>query len=169
MPNMGKEKNENNVLDFKSTFEDFLQEEKPEVSQEDAIRAYAGEGDFLKKKKNGNLSGSDDDTLEDEEHLKRLKKELLESLDRVNELAKKIFGEKGEKDKLKDIKVKNSVAGGKGSQIKSIEENEISNDGKTIAQNESTLNSSKEDIINQMREKVQDSKLIDEQERSREE
>lgn len=150
---MRKEKNENNILDFKSTMEALIEEEKPEVTQEEAIRSYKGEDVFLKKK---NKKSSDDETdIEEEEHLKRVKKELLESLDRVNILAKKIFDEKGEKDSLKNIKVRKGAAGGKGTKTQDIEKN-------------------KEEIISQMREKVHDSKLQesqmqDEQERSREE
>ena len=47
---MRKEKNENNILDFKSTMEALIEEEKPEVTQEEAIRSYKGEDVFLKKK-----------------------------------------------------------------------------------------------------------------------
>ena len=96
-----EEKNEK-IIDIKGTFEDFIEEEKPELSQEEAIEAYK-KGDVIeypnKKKK------EEDDEAEDDEHLKRVKKELLESLKRVDILEKKIFEEK-DKDKMKNIKVK---------------------------------------------------------------
>ena len=96
-----QEKNEK-IIDIKGTFEDFIEEEKPELSQEEAIKAYK-KGDVIeypnKKKK------TEDEEAEDDEHLKRVKKELLESLKRVDILEKKIFEEK-DKDKMKNIKVK---------------------------------------------------------------
>ena len=96
-----QEKNEK-IIDIKGTFEDFIEEEKPELSQEEAIKAYK-KGDVIeypnKKKK------EEDEEAEDDEHLKRVKKELLESLKRVDILEKKIFEEK-DKDKMKNIKVK---------------------------------------------------------------
>lgn len=142
---MQKEEKEKNILDFKSTMEAFIEEEKPEVSQEEAIRAYKGENIKLNKKNKKISNSEEDEEAEDEEHLKRLKKELLESLERVNVLARKIFEEKGEKDNLKNIKIKSG-----------------SNQGKSQEKN-------REDIINQMREKVQNDKIQNDQERSREE
>ena len=103
-----QEKNEK-IIDIKGTFEDFIEEEKPELSQEEAIKAYK-KGDVIeypnKKKK------EDDEEAEDDEHLKRVKKELLESLKRVDMLEKKIFEEK-DKDKIKNIKVKSETQKGK--------------------------------------------------------
>lgn len=103
-----QEKNEK-IIDIKGTFEDFIEEEKPELSQEEAIKAYK-KGDVIeypnKKKK------TEDEEAEDDEHLKRVKKELLESLKRVDMLEKKIFEEK-DKDKIKNIKVKSETQKGK--------------------------------------------------------
>ena len=97
-----KQENNEKIIDIKGTFEDFIEEEKPELSQEEAIKAYK-KGDVIeypnKKKKEA------DEEAEDDEHLKRVKKELLESLKRVDILEKKIFEEK-DKDKMKNIKVK---------------------------------------------------------------
>lgn len=97
-----KEEKSEKIIDIKGTFEDFIEEEKPELSQEEAIKAYK-KGDIIeypnKKKK------TEDEEAEDDEHLKRVKRELLESLKRVDMLEKKIFEEK-DKDKIKDIKVK---------------------------------------------------------------
>ena len=97
-----KEENNEKIIDVKGTLEDFIEEEKPELSQEEAIKAYK-KGDVIeypnKKKK------EEDEEAEDDEHLKRVKKELLESLKRVDILEKKIFEEK-DKDKMKNIKVK---------------------------------------------------------------
>jgi hypothetical protein len=122
------------IIDLKGTLESFIEEEKQEFSQNDEIKAYDDKTDTIIEKKK-KKSSDEDDELEDEEHLKRLKKELLDSLERVDILAKKIFGEK-EKDNLKNIKIK--------------PEKQKSKD--------------REQIIEQMREKVQK-----DQERSREE
>lgn len=96
------EKEEEKMLDIKGTFESFIEEEKPELSQIEAIKAYKeGDTEIHKKKSNKN---DDNDELEDDDHLKRVKQSLIESLEKVDILEKKIFEDK-EKDKLKDIKV----------------------------------------------------------------
>ena len=104
--------NEDNVeeekkVDIKGLLNDFIEEEKPELSQEEAIKAYKEEDDgkiVVKiNKKRGN--SDEDDENEDDEHLKRIKQELLKSLERVNELAKQIFKEEEKKEKSK-IKIK---------------------------------------------------------------
>ena len=104
-----KQENNEKIIDIKGTFEDFIEAEKPELSQEEAIKAYK-KGDVIeypnKKKK------EEDEEAEDDEHLKRVKKELLESLKRVDMLEKKIFEEK-DKDKIKNIKVKSETQKGK--------------------------------------------------------
>ena len=136
---MQKEEKENNLLDFKSTMEAFIEEEKPEVSQEEAIKTYKGENANSNKEIRKISNSEEDDEAEDDEHLKRLKKELLDSLERVNVLARKIFEEKREKDNLENIKIKKDTTKGM-SKLKN-----------------------RDDIINQMREKMQN-----DQERSRE-
>lgn len=98
-----QEKNEK-IIDIKGTLEDFIEEEKPELSQEEAIKAYK-EGDIIAYPKKRKNTSNEEDENEDDEHLKRVKKELLESLKRVDILEKKIFEEK-DKDKMKNIKVK---------------------------------------------------------------
>lgn len=104
--------NEENVeeekkVDIKGLINDFIEEEKPELSQEEAIKAYKEDDDgkiaVKINKKSGN--SDEDDENEDDEHLKRIKQELLKSLERVNELAKQIFKEEEKKEKSK-IKIK---------------------------------------------------------------
>lgn len=103
---MQNKDNDEKIFDLKETIENFVEAELPELSQEEAIKAFKdidmNINQVIKKKKN---DPSEDDEAEDDEHLKRLKQELLESLKRVDELAKKIFSEK-EKTNLKNIKVK---------------------------------------------------------------
>lgn len=98
-----QEKNEK-IIDIKGTLEDFIEEEKPELSQEEAIKAYK-EGDIITYPKKRKNTSNEEDENEDDEHLKRVKKALLESLKRVDTMEKKIFEEK-DKDNLKNIKVK---------------------------------------------------------------
>ena len=98
-----QEKNEK-IIDIKGTLEDFIEEEKPELSQEEAIKAYK-EGDIIAYPKKRKNTSNEEDENEDDEHLKRVKKALLESLKRVDTMEKKIFEEK-DKDNLKNIKVK---------------------------------------------------------------
>ena len=98
-----KEKSEK-LIDIKGTLEDFIEEEKPELSQEEAIKAYK-EGEIIKYSNNKKGSQDEEDENEDDEHLKRIKKALLESLKRVDTMEKKIFEEKG-KENIKNIKVK---------------------------------------------------------------
>lgn len=108
MQDKENEEIEEKILDIKGTLENFMQEEMPELSQEEAIKAYKGENVPYSKKRKKTSSSSDEEETEDEEHLKRLKKELLESLERVNILAKKIFDEKS-KENLRGIKVKSNA------------------------------------------------------------
>ena len=98
-----KEKSEK-LIDIKGTLEDFIEEEKPKLSQEEAIKAYK-EGEIIKYSNNKKGSQDEEDENEDDEHLKRIKKALLESLKRVDTMEKKIFEEKG-KENIKNIKVK---------------------------------------------------------------
>ena len=101
-----QEKNEK-IIDIKGTLEDFIEEEKPELSQEEAIKAYK-EGDIIAYPKKRKNTSNEEDENEDDEHLKRIKKALLESLKRVDTMEKKIFEEKG-KENIKDIKVKSKA------------------------------------------------------------
>lgn len=133
--NNGKDQNEEKIIDIKGTFEDFIEAEKPEISQEEAIKAYKEEKQYSKVK-NKNNSSSEDEENEDDEHLKRVKKALLESLKRVDIMEKKIFDEK---DNIKDLKEKNQV------------------------KVESQKNKEKEDVLEQMKQK---NKNDEEKERS---
>ena len=121
-----KEEKEN-LLDFKGTIEKFIEEEPPELTQEEAIKSYKENG--MTKKRKNHVASEDEDENEDDEHLKRVKQELLASLERVDKLAKKLFEEKG-KESIKGIKVKSRT--------------EISKD--------------REQIMEKMREKVQENR-----------
>lgn len=95
------ENKEEKLIDIKGTFEEFIQEEKPELSQEEAINAYK-KSDIIEYKTNKKKkSAEDEEENEDDEHLKRVKKELLESLKRVDIMEKKIFEEKETKNNIK--------------------------------------------------------------------
>lgn len=98
------QENEEIVVDIKGTMEAFIEEEKPELSQEEAIKAYKNETTNYTQKKKKN-STSDEEENEDDEHLKRVKNDLLQSLERVKKLETKIFNDK-EKIDLKEVKVK---------------------------------------------------------------
>ena len=105
--NEGEEK----IVDVKGVFEKLVEGEKPELSQEEAIREYK-ESKISDKKVD-----EDENEDEDDEHLKRIKRALLESLERVNALAKKLFGDKEKENTLENLKVKTKGAnssGGKG-------------------------------------------------------
>ena len=130
-----REEKKERIIDIKGTLEGFIEEEKPELSQEEAIKAYR-KGDIIEyhpKKRKGNNNGENDEENEDDEHLKRVKKALLESLKRVDIMEKKIFEEKG-KENLKNIKVKSGSQKSKG-KSQDIENNKV---------------------IEQMRQKMQD-------------
>ena len=96
------QENEENLIDLKGSLEIFVATEEPELSQEEAIKAYREGSEKPKKRKK---SDSDNDDIEDDDHLKRLKQELLASLEKVNKLAKQLFGER-EIYNVKDLKVK---------------------------------------------------------------
>lgn len=100
--NNNEEKKEK-TIDIKGTLQEFIEEEPQEISQEEAIQAYK-EGDIIEYKPKRRKKNEEDDENEDDEHLKRIKRELLESLKRVDMMEKKIFEEK--EDSLKNIKVK---------------------------------------------------------------
>ena len=93
---MENENNDGDTLDFKGTMKEIFEEEKPEMSQEEAIKAYKET-----KTKKGS-SNDDDQNSEETEHLKRVKEELLKSLKRVDVLEQKIFGDK-EKENIKKM------------------------------------------------------------------
>ena len=95
--------NEDIKIDLKGMLEDFLRPAKPEIPQEDAIKLYKDEYSDYSITKKKNNSDEEDDENEDDEHLKRVKKELLESLERVKALEKKVFEEKST---IKGLKVK---------------------------------------------------------------
>ncbi len=97
---------EEKVVDLKGTIESFIEEEPPELSQEEAIKLYKdGKINYPKKRKKH--TNSEEEENEDDEHMKRVKQQLLESLERVNVLEKKVFEEK--ENNLKNIKVKTNT------------------------------------------------------------
>ena len=104
---------EEKLIDIKGTLEKLVEPDVPEMTQEEAILKY---GENFKKSHtntNSNSSSSDDiiGNSEEAEHLARVKKELLDSLKRVEEIANKIYG-KEEKEsykvKTKDIEKKDN-------------------------------------------------------------
>ena len=117
-----QEQNENDnekKIDIKETLADFVKEDRPELSQIDAIKAYREiNGKEVIYTKTNKKNDSEDETVEDDEHLKRVKKELIDSLARVEEMAKKIFDEKNrEKENLKRVKM-DKPGGGQSQGIK---------------------------------------------------
>ena len=62
------ENKEEKLIDIKGTFEEFIQEEKPELSQEEAINAYK-KSDIIEYKTNKKKkSTEDEEENEDDEH-----------------------------------------------------------------------------------------------------
>lgn len=82
-------------IDIKGTFEKFINPEEPELEQKEAIMKYSE-----KKKKNSN--NDEGENTEEQEHLKRIKQELLESLKRVETLEKNIYGVKEKEVKINE-------------------------------------------------------------------
>ena len=95
---------EEKLIDIKGTIEQFVKADEPEMSQEEAIMQY-----------NPSKKNSDsDDTVEEEEHLKRIKQELLASLARVDKLEKEIFKSKDiDTEELKKLRVNKSSNAGR--------------------------------------------------------
>lgn len=120
--NMQEKKSEANV-DIKGTLVKFIKTDEPELSQEEAIMKY-GESKKTGSNNNNSSSSNDDDsqnaeTTEEQEHLKRVKQELLASLERVKQLEKKIYGKEEKISSKKDLKISNG-----GKQVtKEIQEN----------------------------------------------
>ena len=132
-----KKDKKDKVIDVKETFHSFIEDTMPEMTQEEAIKNYQS-NDTINIRYKKKQSEDDSDETEDEAHLRRLKTELLASLERVNKLAKQLFGEK---EYVTNLKVKQKNVKYKG----------------------------KEKVIEEMKQKVQDEKLQEGIERSREE
>ncbi len=113
---------EEKLIDIKGTLEKFIEPDEPEMTQEEAITKYK-ENFFKKNNAIGDNNSDSDDIMgdsEDAEHLARVKKELLDSLKRVEEIANKIYGkEKKESDKVKTKKVEKN-----NNRYKDLEKNE---------------------------------------------
>ena len=103
---MDEEKSEEKIIDFKGTLEQFIKPDEPEMSQEEAIMKFG------EKKK----ASSEEDSTEEQEHLKRVKQELLASLERVKKLEKQIYSEK-DFDEKKKLKVEKSSSSGYSAKI----------------------------------------------------
>lgn len=136
---MRKEGKKEKVLDIKGTFEGFVGEEMPELSQEEAIKSYREEETISNQKPKKKIK-QEIEEQEENEDMRKLKKELLESLERVNELAKKIFEDKETIRDKEDLKIK---------------------------QKDKEKEKNRDDVIAQMRKTMQGEK--EKQERSREE
>ena len=79
-------KDEEKLTDIKGSLESLVEGELPEVSQEEAIKAYRGEGPQKPKKRKKTSSNEEDE--DDDDYLRKLKQELLASLEKVNRLAR---------------------------------------------------------------------------------
>ena len=101
----------NDNFDFKGTLEKFIKADEPKMSQEETIDKYQ-EFKKIKKSTTGNNDESES-VSEEEEHLKRIKKELLASLERVKKLEKKVFEDESISEKARNrLKVKNDSQAG---------------------------------------------------------
>lgn len=96
-----EKKEEIEKIDLKGTLAKFVQPDEPELSQEEAIMKY-GEN---KNKKSSNAGDANGENTEEQEHMNRVKKELLASLERVKQLAKKIYGDNKQEKTKKELKV----------------------------------------------------------------
>ena len=116
---------EEKLFDVKGTFEKFIKADEPEMSQEEAISKFEDINMAIKKIANSS-SGEDQANSEEQEHLQRIKQELLASLKRVEELEKQIYGSKEEKETAKS-KLKVSQGGkGKSQRYQEIEQKQNS-------------------------------------------
>ena len=96
-----QEQKDEKLIDIKGTLRQLVEADEPALSQEEAIMKY---GEI--KKKN---TDDENSTSEEEQHLKRIKQELLASLKRVEKLEEQLF--KNREEKLK-LNVKDSKNGG---------------------------------------------------------
>lgn len=111
-----QEQKEEKLIDIKGALKQLVETDEPEISQEEAIMKF-GEP---KSKKNNNGSDDEEDVTEELEHLRRIKKELLASLKRVEKLEEQLFKDHEEKLKLNVKASKN----GEFSNSKQIEQKE---------------------------------------------
>ena len=96
-----QEQKEEKLIDIKGTLKQLVEADEPELSQEEAIMKY---GEIQKKN-----NDDENSTAEEEQHLNRIKQELLASLKRVEKLEEQLFKKREEKLKLN---VKDSKNGG---------------------------------------------------------
>ena len=89
-----KEQKDEKLIDIKGTLKQLVEADEAIAKYEENKKKYSGEST---------------DTTEEQEHLKRIKKELLASLERVKKLEEQLFKDKEEKIKLN---VKDSKNGG---------------------------------------------------------
>lgn len=115
---------EEKLIDLKGTLEKFVEPDEPEMTQEEAIIKYE-ENKFKKNNVTSSDDSNSDDIVgnsEDAEHLARVKKELLDSLKRVEEIANKIYGK--EKEEKSSDKVKTKKVEKTNNKYKDLERNE---------------------------------------------
>ena len=79
---------EEKTIDIKGTLQQFINTPEPELEQEEAIKKY----DVKSKKKKSEEDATEGE--EEAEHLKRVKAELLASLERVKKLEQQLYGQK---------------------------------------------------------------------------
>ena len=104
--------NEEKNIDVIGTFEKLVKADPPEMTQEEAIETFQEKEIAREIRKSAN-SGTDADNVEEQEHLKRVKQELIASLERVKKLEEQIYGEESkEKDVLKVKKPTQKEAAG---------------------------------------------------------
>ena len=104
---------EEKTIDIKGTLDQFLNTPAPELPQEEAIRKY--QEPITAKRRSG--GGDATDTSEEDEHLKRVKAELLASLERVKKLEQQLYGQKEKSnEKIKQSLKASGGSQGKGSQ-----------------------------------------------------
>lgn len=120
---MPEEPNKEKNIDIKGTLAKFVVADEPEMTQEEAIIKYE---ENKPKKKKTSTEDNAETASEEEEHLKRIKKELLASLERVNELARKLYGERAKEIKIKQLKVNKGQQGT--SVKKDLNEQEVKKD-----------------------------------------
>ena len=106
MPNQEQDKEAK--VDIKGTISKLVEPEAPELTQEEEIMKFGEEKTKKSSSNNGNNDDQGGQNTEEQEHLKRVKQELLESLNRVKILEKKTFGEKDSNKKDFKIEAKKS-------------------------------------------------------------
>ena len=101
-------------IDIKEVLDKFVRGEEPEMSQKEAIEKY-------QEIKKSSGEGDSSESTEEQEHLQRIKQELLAALARVEKLEKELFGQK---DKIIDAKTKLKVGNSSGGKYQKVTKEE---------------------------------------------